>query len=174
MAINRTNSSTKKYRISESPRASSFLAATNFFQDTVFTRTSRTSLKKGGDPHSLFGADVYYHNECMTKYLYKFETRDNDIQPQVSQKQIAWTQIVTELDQGLKSGKGYELSVIRDRLNSIDGNCNFRNRDVKVYLINQFGNDIEFTYPCAGRKSMMVFSVPKQVLAESIRSVDPV
>lgn len=57
-----------KYRISESARASSLLAATNFFQDTIFTRTCDLQ-----DPHSVFGADLYYHNECMTKYLYKFE-----------------------------------------------------------------------------------------------------
>lgn len=44
-----------------------------------------------------------------------------------------------ELEQGLKNGKDCELCVIRDHLNSIDGQCNLKNRDVKIFLINQFG-----------------------------------
>lgn len=47
-----------------------------------------------------------------------------------------------------------------------------RNRDVKVYLTNQFGNNNEFTPSYVGPKSMKVFRVQKHVLAESIRSVD--
>jgi len=43
-----------KYRISESNRAALFLAATNFFQDAVFTRTCDLQ-----DSHSVFGADIY-------------------------------------------------------------------------------------------------------------------
>ena len=62
-----------KCRISESNRAMSFLAATNFFQDSVFDRTCDLQ-----DPHSVFGADLYYHNECMTKYMYKYESRSQD------------------------------------------------------------------------------------------------
>lgn len=158
-----------KYRISESDRASYFLAATNFFQDDVFTRTCDLQ-----DTHSVFGADLFYHKGCIKKYLYKFESRDKNMQPPVSKKQQVWSQLVKELDEGLKSGKGYELNVIRDRLNSIDSECNFRNRDVKVYLTNQFGKEIEFTPSYAGPKSMMVFRVEKQVLAESIRSEDPI
>lgn len=40
--------------------------------------------------------------------------------------------------------------------------------------MDQFGNAIDFTYPSARNKSIMVFSVPNSVLAEHIRSVDPV
>lgn len=83
--------------------------------------------------------------------------------PKMSEKRLAWGQVVKELEQGLKNGKGYELSVIRDNLNSINKNCNFRNRDVKVFLINHFGNEIDFTYPSAVNKSIMVFSVPSDV-----------
>lgn len=158
-----------KYRISESGRASAFLAATNFFQDDVFTRTCDLQ-----DAHSVFGADLYYHRDCMTKYLYKYDSRDKASIPKVSEKQLAWNQVVKELEQGLKEGRGYELSTIRDSLNNIDDKCNFRNRDVKVFLLNTFGNEIDFTYPSSVKKSMMVFSVPKKVLAERIRSLDPV
>ena len=46
-----------KYGICESSRASSFLAAVNFFQDNFFNRTCDLQ-----DPCSVFGADIYYHN----------------------------------------------------------------------------------------------------------------
>lgn len=159
-----------KYRISESNRASSFLCATNYFQDAVFERTCDLQ-----DPCSVFGADIYYHNECMIKYMYKYESRNKDIIPKCSAKRLAWNQIVPELEEGLKNGKGYELSAIRDYLNTIDSMCNFHNREVKVFLTNQFGGGIDFSYPDNLRKSMMVFSVSNtaaNVFAERIRSVD--
>ena len=158
-----------KYRISESGRASLFLSATTFFQDAVFIRTCDLQ-----DPCGVFGADLFYHKDCMTKYLYKYDSRDKASQPKVSEKMRAWNQVAKELEEGLKSGKGYELSVIRDRLNSIEENSDFRNRDVKVFLMDQFGGKIDFTYPSAVNKSIMVFSVPNNVLADHIRSVDPV
>ena len=118
-----------KYRISESDRAKAFLAATNYFQDAVYPRTYDLQ-----DENSVFGVDLYYHSICMKKYLKRFEARDKNVKPKMSQKQVAWDQIVRELEQGLKDGQGYELSVIRDHLNNINSDCKFRNRDVKVYL----------------------------------------
>ena len=64
-------------------------------------------------------------------------------------KTLAWNSVVEELNQGLKTGKGYELSVIRDNLNNKDESCNFCNRDVKTFLMNHFGVKIDFTYPGA-------------------------
>eukprot|EP00918_Siedleckia_nematoides_P108296 GHVU01236350.1.p1 GENE.GHVU01236350.1~~GHVU01236350.1.p1 ORF type:complete len:407 (-),score=39.87 GHVU01236350.1:38-1258(-) len=158
-----------KYRICESGRASSFLAAASFFQDAVFTRTCDLQ-----DTYAVFGADLFYHRDCMTKYLYKYETHDKASQPKASEKKLAWNHVTKELEEGLKNGKGYELSVIRDLLNSINENCNFRNRDVKIFLLNHFGGQIDFTDPGAGKKSLMAFSVPSSTLAGKLRSVDPV
>ena len=84
-----------KYRISESDRAKAFLAATNYFQDAVYTRTCDLQ-----DENSVFGADLYYHSICMKKYLKRFEARDKNVKPKMSQKQVAWDQIVRELEQG--------------------------------------------------------------------------
>ena len=109
----------------------------------------------------------------MKKYLTRFEARDKNVKPKMSQKQVSWDQIVRELEQGLKDGQGYEFSVIRDHLNSINSDCKFRNRDVKVYLTRQFGDEIEFT-PYVGPQSMMVFSVQKNVLVQTISSVDSI
>ena len=158
-----------KYRISETNRAMSFLAAANFFQDDVFTRVCDLQ-----DPCSVFGADVYYHKSCMTTYLSKYDKRDSDSKPKLSEKMLAWNQITKDLEHGLKSGKGYELSGIRDRLNIINEKCNFRNKDVKICLINQFGNNIDFAYPSARNKSIMVFSISSDMLADHVRSVNSV
>lgn len=77
-------------------------------------------------------------------------------------KQVAWDVILPELQQGLRDGKGYELSVIRDHLNCINDQANFHNKDVKIFLINQFGSEIYFTYPSALNKSMM--KIPDPIL----------
>ena len=158
-----------KFRICESGRAAAFLTATNFFQDAVFTRTCDLQ-----DLYAVFGADLYYHKECMGKYLHHYESQRKTSKPKNSEKKLAWNMIAMELEQGLKNGKGYELSSIRDHLNKINDKCNFRNRDVKVFLLNQFGSEIDFTNHSAANKSMMVFSAPSTLLAEHIRSVDPI
>ena len=110
----------------------------------------------------------------MGKYLYHYESQRKTSKPKNSEKKLAWNMIAMELEQGLKNGKGYELSSIRDRLNKINDKCNFRNRDVKVFLLNQIGSEIDFTNHSAANKSMMVFSAPSTLLAEHIRSVDPI
>ena len=160
------------YRICESSRASSFLAAVNFFQDIVFNRICDLQ-----DPCSVFKADIYYHNECMTKYMYEYDPRCKDTTPKLTPTQCAWYhgyQVVPELEQRLTNEKGYELSCIRHYLNNVDYQCQFRNRDVKMFLINHFVSNISFAIP---NKKMMVFNISNNAassLAESIRSVDPI
>ena len=162
-----------KYRISESDRAAKFLSATHFFQDAVFTRTCDLQ-----DPSSVFGADVYYHNECMVKYIYKFESQyDKDLGPKMSPKQQSWNKIIKELEQGLRNGKGFELSEIRDLLNTIDATCNFQNRDVKIFLVNHLKIQIEFCFPQDRSKSIVVFhksTHTSHVPADSVQSSDPI
>lgn len=121
----------------------------------------------------VFGADLYYHRVCINSYLRKYENLDITATTK-SKKSIAWDAIVAELVNGLNHGQGYELSVIRDRLNSIDESCSFRNRDVKVYLINEFGKGIEFSYPANKSKSLMVFRVSGSQLADQIRTGDAI
>ena len=164
-----------KYRISESNRATSLLEAANFSQDDIFGRICDLQ-----DEHAVFGADLYYHKPCLTLYLQKFEhaSRSTGEPPELNSKQRAWGDIASELDEGLKSGNGYELSAIRDQLNRlVDDEHQFRNRDVKIFLLRYFGNSIDFTCPDKARKSLMVYSVPfnrADVLAERIRSIDPI
>ena len=164
-----------KYRISETNRASSLLQAGTFFQDDIFSRICDLQ-----DEHAVFGADLYYHRHCMTSYLQRFEkiSLSTEQSPELNSKQRAWADIAPELEVGLKGGTGYELSAIRDRLNGlVDVEHQFRNRDVKVFLLRHFGSNIDFTYPDEVCKCLMVYSVScnrPDVLAERIRSTDPI
>ena len=58
----------------------------------------------------------------------------------------------------------------------MEENEHFSNRDVKLFLQNQYGESIDFTYPGVQRKSTMVFSIAHNEinqLAEAIRSINP-
>ena len=116
----------------------------------------------------------------MTSYLQRFEkiSLSTEQSPELNSKQRAWADIAPELEVGLKCGTGYELSAIRDRLNGlVDVEHQFRNRDVKVFLLRPFGSNIDFTYPDEVCKCLMVYSVScnrPDVLAEHIRSTDPI
>ena len=165
----------KKFRISEESRGKAFLKASIFFQDSVFTRTFDLQ-----DEHAVYGADLYYHKNCIQNYLHAYsnlsvEDRENHIP---NPKQKAWEEVKGILDNGLNEGKGDELSVIRDYLNELllEENEHFSNRDVKLFLLNQYGESIDFTYPDFQRKSTMVFSIAHNEiyqLAEAIRSINP-
>jgi hypothetical protein len=71
--------------------------------------------------------------------------------PKLSNRQLAWYPLVPEIEQGLREGKGYELSTIRDALNEIlassDAPVSLHNKDVKLLVINQFKDGIAFSYP---------------------------
>ena len=75
-------------------------------------------------------------------------------------------------------GKEYELSAIQDYLNTklVGIDITFYKPDVKKYLLDEFGDDINFTYTDAYHKYMMVFilaSSKTYQLAKVIRSISP-
>ena len=78
-----------KSRISESPRAKAFIKASTFFQDLVFTRTCDLQ-----DEHSIFGADLYYHRNCMQNYLHKYESlsKEEIDNTELNVKQAVWSE----------------------------------------------------------------------------------
>ena len=52
-----------KHRICESERAQHLLEVTAFFQDEVCKQTYDIQKIYG-----VFGADIYYHHACLSKY----------------------------------------------------------------------------------------------------------
>lgn len=45
------------------------------------------------------------------------------------------------------NGMGYELSTITDHFKSLDQAYNFLNRDFKIFLLSQFGDEIDLPTP---------------------------
>lgn len=102
----------------------------------------------------------------MNRYLLSYDRRLNEeyapVKP-ITERHSAWIKVAKELEQGLNDGKGYELSSIRDRMNT-----RIENREVKKKFMNHFDNNIAFSYPQSAKKSLLVYSrdtVP--VLAET-------
>ena len=56
-----------KYRISEGDRAGNFLKAAVYFQDKLYVRICDLE-----NTEAVFGADIYYHENCMRTYLNKY------------------------------------------------------------------------------------------------------
>ena len=167
----------KKYRICESARALLLLEAAHFFQDEVFERICDLQ-----DEYAVFGADLYYHAACFAQYIRKYERLPNPNSVsnvlQLSPKQQAWERVKAGVEEGLKEGKSFELSVIRDMLNrQSDAETTFNNRTVKVYLIRHFGEGIKFLEQ-KGSKSMRVYSVdsitPDTAAKQIHSSEDPI
>ena len=92
-------------------------------------------------------------------------------------KKMAWLTVLPEIETGLRNGDGYELSHVRDRINSeLNSDLKVNNREVKVLLSAHFGSKISFSQPKQVNKSLMFFSsnVTAEHLAETIRSTDPI
>lgn len=164
----------EKYRISESNRATKFLEATTYLQDEVYTRTCDLQ-----DETAVFGADLVCHKVCIRKYILDYErTRENSNADQPTNEKLkAWSHVATDIEKGLNQGEGYELSHIRDCMNKVmtSGSC-VTNRDVKLFLVNHFGDKVVFSYPRQKNKSIMCFSrcVTPTSMAETIRTTDPI
>ena len=163
----------EKYRIFESQRAKNFLEATVFMQDEVYTRTCDLQ-----DIHSVFGADLYCHKQCVNRHLlqYKRACSDrSDENPNASCRQKAWTNVIADIETSLANGEAYEFSYVTYAMRQ-HGSDSVTNREVKVLLTNHFGDQICYSQPKQLNKSLMCFSksVTAKSMAETIRSTDPI
>lgn len=156
-------------------RATKFLEATVYFQDAVYIRTCDLQ-----DEQFVFGADLYCHSTCVRNYLSKYDRakRKSGENPPMNAKKRAWLTVMPEIETGLRSGNGYELSYVRDCINSeLNSDIKVQNREVKVLLTEKFGSELSFSQPKQANKSQMFFSTrvtTADKLAETIRSTDPI
>ena len=163
-----------KFRISENERAGKFLKAAVYFQCPVYTQTCDLQ-----DETAVFGADLYCHKNCINNYLKRYErevNRATSLQPS-SEKLEVFDNLLTEIDVGLNSGMGYELSELRVRGNELIATSKaFSNREVRILLENKYGDNMLFTSPDQRSKSAMFFLEkhrPKE-MAELIRTTDSI
>lgn len=167
------NDSYEKYRISESNRAKNFLKAAVFMQDDVYTRTCDLQ-----DINAVFGADLYCHKPCVNKYILKYERLQEKYcdDKSTNHKKEAWKYIISDIENGLANGYGYELSFVRDAMNKQLQVGSVTNREVKLLLRNHFTDQICFSQSKQLNKSELFFSkgVSTENMADKIRVTDPI
>ena len=161
---------TETFRICEYERAQSFIDATKYYLDEVYTRTSTLNTAE-----DVFANDLHCHKLCINNYLLKYKRQKsadenpNNIKKQY-QIQKSFDAIISELN---FSENGYALSDIRDRINGLlDSDLFIENRKVKELLIEKYGENICFAYPRDRSKSQMFYSkiIPSESIVETIRS----
>ena len=176
------NKDSTTLRICETKRAENFFQITRFYQDDVFRRTAHLQ-----DAEDVFAADIYYHKNCLRGYELKYE-RDrektgsnqcnNNFESISSDgnllkgKKHAIAEIVETIALQIKSGEIFTLSEIRDQANELQiSDMRVENRDVKEYLISNFGETIEFSIPSAPRKPTLFYdsSISLDAIIEKIR-----
>ena len=144
-----------KFRISEDARAEHFLKAVTTLQDEVFVRVADCDSNS-----RVFGADLYYHKVCLESYLRKFErsllsstqTRKGLLKRNIFQEETDCIQ------QTLDRGFGVTLSEIRDAINEKNEEDIISNKEVKLFLSERFGDQIQFVKSDRQYEPMMVFS----------------
>ena len=101
------------FRICENERVQSFLDATKYYLDEVYTRTSTLNTIQ-----DVFASDVYCHKLCINNYLLKYKrSKSADENPKNIKKkceiQKSFDTIISEIN---LTENGYSLSEIRDRV----------------------------------------------------------
>ena len=158
----------QKFRICESSRAKLFLKATSYLQDEVFSRVADLESES-----RVFGADLMYHKLCLETYLRKYDrgVSSHKKERESSSKRLLFLQEVESIKELIDRGFGVPLSEIRDTLNEKYGDSFISNKEVKLFVIEHFGEDIQFI--CSKRKneSMILFSSVEDVV-QKMKSID--
>ena len=131
----------QKLRICESPRAKLFLKATSYLQDEVFSQVADLESES-----RVFGADVIYHKLCLETYLRKYDrsVSSHKKERESSSKRLLFLQEVESNKELIDRGFGVPLSEIRDKLNEKYGDSFISNKEVKLFVIEHFGEEIQF------------------------------
>ncbi|KAJ8680646.1 hypothetical protein QAD02_016433 [Eretmocerus hayati] len=166
-----TKDQRRLYRISEQERAQRFLDLRELRQDKVFVRTSHIY-----DVDGVFAADIYYTRHCMRAYEMQLDEngdsignhevpapqteiagQSEEVPPLVAEEAMA--HVIDGIVPKFRAGYIFTLSEVRDQVNRIlppdDG---IRNRHIKKYLIEKFGEDVKFSTPSNKNKSSLFYS----------------
>ena len=163
----------EKHRICETNRAGTFLAATMFFKDDVYVRTSDLE-----DESAVFGSDLYYHKFCLETYLqkYKRQSHQSDAKHRAPNKGKTIEENKAIFQNILGNGYGLTLSEIRDFVNKISEAPLLTNKEVKLYMVEIFGDRIQFSKPKERNQSLLVYSstLTADQVADKLRALDSV
>ena len=162
------------YRICEASRAKVFLSAIQYNMDDVYTKCSIYKTKE-----HIFAADIVSHKGCMKRYLIQYQRKmeeimrcdcstDND-----SNIIEVFNSVISKME---LVHNAYTISTCRDMINSKLIGEDIDNRKVKTLLIQQFGEDICFTYPRDQSISQGFFlrTIGTSDVVETIRNSNPI
>ena len=141
-------------RICESSSAELFREAASFSLDDVYNCIS--DLESNAQ---MFGADVVYHRACLSAYIQKYKRAISVKESgpiRVTKKKI-FERYINFIRDPIESGSGISLNDIRDMINDKE-TIFITNSEVKTYLTETFGSEIQFAPSERKNESHMVFS----------------
>ena len=145
----------EKYRICQEDSAVKFLTAMKYKEDDVFLRCADLDT-----PEKVFAADLYCHNECFKQYITLPKDQDSTESPTNNPKQEFFLKAVSHLDPMLRDGYGFTMTEVKEFVFSFSENNDFEiyNRDVKKFLTDHYGDQIQFCPSHRANEPEMCFS----------------
>ena len=143
------------FKICEKNRAKNLREAAKFLEDNVYTRIADLNA----DERTL-SADIYYHSNCLTKYIQKFNSAKSSSLPKNEKqtgKRLVFQHYVKFIEEVISRGKGITLTEIRDMINTKE-DIDIKNNEVKSFLVEFLGDSIQFCESDRKNKPLMVFS----------------
>ena len=164
------NNETAKYRMEETERAT-FLKAASHLMDEVFTRAADLQ-----DVFDVFAADIRNHSVCLDLYLPRYERSLNDSSPlpSVSKERTTFQMEIERIKDILDHGNGLTRSEIRDIINSKQDEVEISNKEVKLFLMKQLQDSIQFCPSKNNSESLLVFTskLSAQDIDQKVKSTD--
>ena len=106
----------------------------------------------------IIAADLYCHKSCISGYEIKFKSSmESKTVLKQPKKQDIFSNYITFLKTIIENGNGISLSELRDMLNENE-NVLFNNSELKSFISDSFGDNIQFCYSERQNESIFVFS----------------
>ena len=126
------NGISKKFKICEKNRAKNLREAAKFLEDNVYTRIADLNTDE-----RMLSADIYYHSNCLTKYIQKFNSAKSSSLPKNEKqtgKRLVFQHYVEFIEEVISRGNGITLTEIRDMINTKE-DIDIKNNEVKSLII---------------------------------------
>ena len=94
----------------------------------------------------MLSADIYYHSNCLIKYIQKSNSAKSSSLPK-SEKQtgerLVCQHYMEFIEEVISRGNGITLTEIRDMINTKE-DIDIKNKKVKSFLVEFLGDSIQF------------------------------
>ena len=145
-----------KFRICQEESALKFLAAMKVREDDISVKCADSDTADKG-----FAADVYCHRLCCSKYVTLPTDPDLDGSPPESNpKQELFCKALHYLNPLIQDRYGFTMTEVKELMYSLqeEDDVEIYNRDVKKFLLDHYGDNIQFCSSHKANESEMCFS----------------